>query len=344
MSLKITLEYIAETEFFNDKPLKFNDNLKNAIASVSEGNSGLHNYINEDLEEPLLTASSIVLKTDISSDRVLSVITYTTSIELSSSQLDTIVSATTSQLSDGYGEEPLEILLSNRLFLKKKIYIGLLQMSLQYPYKIETNYNGNINTIYQQVDCPLALLEAVSQGDLELVISLLKSEEVVNCTTTDGDSLLVYTITKKEEEIALYLIENGADISNIDMLFMHTVYAGSIKLSQFLLENGAAINKPLLNERPALLWAVNNIEMAKFLIQKGADANTQNDYQRSALSLSSNPDVVALLLENGANPNHISEEDKTPLDYLKEDLSYTDDARLSVNYKKIIALLKAHNK
>lgn len=343
MSLKITLEYIAETEFFNDKPLKYNDSLNKALTTVSESNGELHDYINEDLEEPFLTASSIALKTDISSDRVLSVITYTSSKELSSKQLDTIVSATTAQLSDGYGEEPLEILLNNSLLFKKKIYIGLLQMSLQYPYKIETNYNGSIDTIYQQVDCPLALLQAVDQGDLELIISLLKPEEIVNCTTKDGDSLLVYAITKKQEKIASYLVENGADISNIDELFMNTVYSGSIKLSQFLLENGASINKPLLNERPALLWAVNNLEMARFLIQKGADVNAQNDYQRSALSISSNPDVVALLLENGANPNHISEEDKTPLDYLKEDLSYSDDAELSANYKKIIALLELHS-
>ncbi|MDB9720388.1 ankyrin repeat domain-containing protein [Winogradskyella sp.] len=344
MSLKITLEYISEIDHFNNKPLNFNENLKKTLSKVSDTSNELHTWVNEDLTENLIQESLINLRIDSTKKRVLSVITYTLEKEPSTLELEKIVDSTTAQLSDGYGEEPLEIILSNKILYKNKIYIGLLGHFQTYPIKIEKVIDYKTSIIYKKIECSLAIIGAVEQGNLELVSSYLNTQDIVDCKITNDDSLLIYAITKRQEEIAFFLIKNGADISNMNKILSYSCYAGLIELTTFLLNNGADVNAIWLNERTPLLWAGNNLDMVKLLVLRGADVNTQNDYGRSALSLSSNPNVVEFLLSKGANPNHKSDEGKAVLDYFNEDLAYAEKCELISKYKKIIKILNDYNK
>jgi ankyrin repeat protein len=59
----------------------------------------------------------------------------------------------------------------------------------------------------------------------------------------------------------------------------------------------------------------NGVDVARVLIDAGADANKQCEHGRTALHMAAawgHADVVQLLLENGANPEIVDEEGMTP--------------------------------
>jgi hypothetical protein len=74
-----------------------------------------------------------------------------------------------------------------------------------------------------------------------------------------------------------------------------------------LLDNGANPNARNDAGATALMWAVPDLEKTQLLVARGADVNAQSDDGRSALIVASGfhgaRDVVALLLEKGANPS-----------------------------------------
>lgn len=74
-----------------------------------------------------------------------------------------------------------------------------------------------------------------------------------------------------------------------------------------LLDNGANPNARNDAGATALMWAVPDLEKTRLLVAHGADVNAQSDDGRSALIVASGfrgaRDVVALLLDKGANPS-----------------------------------------
>ncbi|TPI67539.1 c-type cytochrome [Mesorhizobium sp. B3-1-3] len=81
------------------------------------------------------------------------------------------------------------------------------------------------------------------------------------------------------------------------------------------LDKGAAVNE--VNGVTALYIACEggNVEIAKLLIDRGADVNMPVSWQRTPLYAANNggyPDIVKLLLDNGADPNQVAKS-QTPL-------------------------------
>ncbi len=68
--------------------------------------------------------------------------------------------------------------------------------------------------------------------------------------------------------------------------------------------------------------AMGQMEVAKYLIDRGADVNVYDDLVRTPLhdaSMFGEPDIIVLLISKGAEVNPKDKDNKTPLDYAKTD-------------------------
>ncbi|MDX1924039.1 MAG: ankyrin repeat domain-containing protein, partial [Rickettsiaceae bacterium] len=121
---------------------------------------------------------------------------------------------------------------------------------------------------------------------------------------------------KRNIDVAKFLIENGADIKEIDRygnsLLHNACNKRNIDVAKFLIENGADIKEIDRYGNSLLYNACNkrNIDVAKFLIENGADVNERDQYGDSLLSIAvthRNLDTARLLVESGADINERDE-------------------------------------
>jgi len=116
------------------------------------------------------------------------------------------------------------------------------------------------------------------------------------------------------------------------------VKKGDVAAVTSALDKGAAINE--VDGVTALYIAceAGNVELAKLLIDRGADVNLPVSWQRTPLYAANKggyADIVKLLLENGANPNQVAKA-QTPLHVAAENgclqcVIYLVDAGAEVN-------------
>lgn len=91
---------------------------------------------------------------------------------------------------------------------------------------------------------------------------------------------------------------------------------GNAEVVQLLLERGAEIEKKTASgQYTALYLAVmrSRLAAAKRLVAAGADVQTRDCAGRTALHCVTNPDIAALLLDHGADPNAVNASGDTPL-------------------------------
>src|SRR5438445_2801181 len=110
---------------------------------------------------------------------------------------------------------------------------------------------------------------------------------------------------------ALWLVTLPAQASNLGDL----VRNGDVAAVTSALDRGAAVNE--IDGVTALYIAceAGNVELAKLLINRGADVNLPVSWQRTPLYAANKggyADIVKLLLDNGANPNQVAKA-QTPL-------------------------------
>ena len=124
-----------------------------------------------------------------------------------------------------------------------------------------TKVNGMSQEQQNKLDKQLS--EAVYNDTLDEVKNLVRQGANVNTTNKHGTPLLLIAILFKDEEIAKYLIANGADIhtpiaDGITFLMAASNYAHLFELVKFLVENGADINLTDKKGRTALSIAQSN--------------------------------------------------------------------------------------
>jgi len=158
-----------------------------------------------------------------------------------------------------------------------------------------------------------ALMFAAIKNRVEAARLLLSKGADVNVTAKDGNTALVLAVRDGHTGVAQMLLAKGADVNTKDRTahdstpLHHAVINHHLAAARLLISKGADVNARASGGWPLIISAASKgtRELVELLLDKGADANAQ-DESFTALSLATswnNLPVVELLLTRGANPN-----------------------------------------
>ncbi|WP_157154466.1 ankyrin repeat domain-containing protein [Brachyspira murdochii] len=238
---------------------------------------------------------------------------------------------------------------------------------------LDVNYNLEIDEYSKSTP----LIKAIEYKQTDIINYLLENNADVNLTLGYSTPL---TEAMYDEELVRKLIDLGADVNLPAELTGFTPLMASlhnIAIAELLIENGADIEAKDDDDINVLVYAstYNNEEMVKFLLEKGADANTVCEIKNEHIDISPTPlmnaayrgntNIINMLLENGADINYTTDYGMTALmmaasfnqfeaaKVLLEnnaDTSVTDeygrtalDLAKEEDYKDIVELLEKYN-
>jgi len=150
-------------------------------------------------------------------------------------------------------------------------------------------------------------IQAIQEGNIEVVKTLLiENPSLINTKTEQGISVLLLAMYYRKNEIVNVLLENKKDFD-----FFEAAASGQLDFVKKHLENEPGIlNQFAVDGFTALGLSCffNQEEIAKFLLEKGADPNiaSNNDFKVAPLHSAaaiSQIEIVNILLQNGANVN-----------------------------------------
>jgi ankyrin repeat protein len=282
--------------------------LKN-ISGLEYNEDVISNYLDSPLDDIGLHGGGLRIKYN-EALKILQVITeYLSPRKLKESELKKLLNQTLGQWSDGLGEGCF-----NGYLEKTGIHIDV------YPSNCKKS-----DFAIEQIECEITvpkpkripqIVGAAKKGDVVKLASLLNKGADIDDTDKHGATALVQAIYGKHTEAALFLINQGANISpnKYDCL---AIAANFRNLSVFkaLVDKGANVNKLSSYSTPiqwVALWG--NLEAMKLLIEHGVDVNEQRDTDRvfgggygfndlTPLMWVNDIEVAELLLTHGANPN-----------------------------------------
>ncbi len=168
---------------------------------------------------------------------------------------------------------------------------------------------ADVNELQPLYGTPLQI--AVKNGDTQMAKLLIERGADVKQTfyvNHSSESILGLAVSKMDSEMVQLLIGAGADINKSSFLHISILarFAGEGDLDtvRFLLANGANIK---LGYPVRLAARGNHLEVARFLIDKGANVNCPPKYGLYGLStieqavISESNDMVSLILSVGAD-------------------------------------------
>lgn len=172
-----------------------------------------------------------------------------------------------------------------------------------------------------------ALTDAAGTGDFELVKLLIAAGAKIDQTSKSGQRMLWEAILSNSPEAVRYFIQQGADVNGISprkttMLF-EAVDENDLQITKLLLEAGANPNTPVPHKGPPLFQAISkeNPQLVKLLLDHGADIHASGEIQAGPIEAAVNLpkskkalEVVALLIQRGADINQLDSYGNTALD------------------------------
>ena len=193
-------------------------------------------------------------------------------------------------------------------------------------YLIDQSANVEARDVYAR--SPLAV--AAAKGDEDMVELLLARGANVN---TKGDPPLNLATSYRQWDISRLLVAHGADVNwrwpkdthnpIRNLTYLHNaVLANDMALAKFIIEHGADLNaRNTYGGETALHLAVleNRYSMVKLLVAKGADVNAKKtDNGETPLhfaAIKQHYATVKLLVAKGADVNAKTDDGRTPLDF-----------------------------
>uniref|UniRef100_A0A336N437 CSON006168 protein n=1 Tax=Culicoides sonorensis TaxID=179676 RepID=A0A336N437_CULSO len=176
----------------------------------------------------------------------------------------------------------------------------------------------NTNSTYK--DGKTLLHFAASYKKLKIVEFLIKNKVEKNVRDKDGRTPLQVAIESKSFKIFNYLVEYGADVYikdyNDTALLHSAVRSDGLKMVKLLIKNYKFdVNVKDSNQRTPLHDAISrtplhdaisrsNLEIVKYLIDRGADVNAKDSNERTALhevAKHSNLEIVKYFIDHGAD-------------------------------------------
>ncbi|MBC8873184.1 MAG: ankyrin repeat domain-containing protein [Planctomycetes bacterium] len=156
---------------------------------------------------------------------------------------------------------------------------------------------------------------SLGEENTELVQMLLDAGVDPNQKDQADETPLSRSMKHERNKIVRLLLGHGAamEVENASDAFRAAVRRDQLAVVESLLKSHVKVDEPLDDGRTPLHVAVGHgkIEIAKYLVEQKADVNavSQDDSGRSvlqgAVGIGGKPDIVALLLERGADPNFV---------------------------------------
>ncbi|MHC4943207.1 MAG: ankyrin repeat domain-containing protein [Planctomycetota bacterium] len=168
-----------------------------------------------------------------------------------------------------------------------------------------------------------ALHFACDGGHVGIVEMLIEKGADLHALDVDGDTPLHWAAYAGFPDAAALLIEHGADINsrntNDNTPLHYAALKGKPKAAMLLIEKGADLEAKNYEGETPLIWAAlrNEKAICSLLIEKGADLENRNDYLRTPLLLvareTGNADMAKFLLDHGADIDACDRYDDTPI-------------------------------
>ncbi len=187
--------------------------------------------------------------------------------------------------------------------------------------KVKLLLDAGAEVNHRNVDGRSALYQAVSLGNANGIVKMLLDKGAgANLATTNGATPLMMAATRGNVGAMHMLLENKAGVNDKNgaggTALMNAAASGNPNAVRLLLKKGADAKATTKRNETALANAATtgNAEMVKMLLAAGAPVNTQDVRGYSALLYAAGSDtapleVVKLLLENGADPGCLGDEE-----------------------------------
>lgn len=180
------------------------------------------------------------------------------------------------------------------------------------------------------------LMFAAEEGNLDLVKLLVKRGAEINALSLGGAPPLQFACMGGKLEIAEYLIEHGASMTNATSSLCWAARYGYSNIVILLLKKGVPADQPVKELGTPLEQAILGgfAGIAELLVKNGADINRTNNWGETPLHFavrSSTTEMMKFLLKNGAKPNERDCYGMTPLMYAASD-NHVDAAKLLLEH------------
>jgi len=164
--------------------------------------------------------------------------------------------------------------------------------------KILLKAGADVNALSQGINPPLMI--ASSFNNKEIVEELLKYGADIHLKNSDGETALFAASTLGFQiNLAQYLAEEGKDPEPLPQ----DAAAKHAEIAKLLIQRGANVNETNKDNKTPLLWAVtfpNHAPIVKVLLDAGADIHHKNNKGRDAFAIAkdaNDPEVLQLLQE-----------------------------------------------
>lgn len=161
------------------------------------------------------------------------------------------------------------------------------------------------------------LLCAAFQGNEKAVRLLTRQNVAVNCQNQEGKTALMFASQQGYTAIVKMLLKQGAEVDQEDVKGQTALFGTTVEIVPLLLSYGATIDHPNKKGNTPLIVACkeDNEELARALLQHGADINKYNLKGRPAIFAAKLPALIALLKQQGANIDQQDPEGNAAIHY-----------------------------